>query len=103
MRSALILVLAACCATAADRARLGGRVEDSSRAVLVDVAVMAVNEDTGIRRTVRTDGTGEYAIGALEPGLYKVTARKPGFQTVARLNIEVAPARQVRLDFVMPA
>jgi len=50
----------------------------------------------------RTDGTGEYVIGPLEPGLYKVTARKPGFQTVARLNVEVAPARQVRLDFVMP-
>jgi hypothetical protein len=84
------------------RAQLAGQAKDVSGAVLVDVTLSAVNEDTGIRRTVHTDGSGQYAIGAMEPGVYKVTARKPGFQTVARLNVELVAGGRMRLDFVMP-
>jgi hypothetical protein len=86
----------------ADLGQLAGGVADSSGAALVDVALAAVHEDTGIRRTTRTDAAGRYLVAGLEPGLYKVTARKPGFQTLARLNVEVAAGSPVRLDFVMP-
>src|SRR5690242_288537 len=86
----------------ADLGQLAGGVADPSGAALVDVALAAVHEDTGIRRTARTDGAGRYSVAGLEPGLYKVTARKSGFQTVARLNVEVAAGAASHLDFVMP-
>ena len=38
-----------------DLGQLTGGVGDASGAVLVDVAVAAVHEETGIRRTARTD------------------------------------------------
>jgi len=34
-------------------------------------------------RTVVTDGTGQYRIVDLRPGLYKVTFALPGFRTVS--------------------
>lgn len=86
---------------AADLGQLTGGVADASGAALPEVAVAAVHEDTGIRRTARTDIAGRYLVAGLEPGLYKITARKPGFQTVARLNVDVTGGA-VRLDFVMP-
>jgi hypothetical protein len=85
----------------ADRAQLAGLVEDASSAVLVDVSLTVVNEETGIQRTGRTDEMGTYRIGALAPGVYKVTARKPGFRILARLHVELATDRETRLDFVM--
>lgn len=88
-------------ALAADLGQLTGGVADASGAALTEVAVAAVHEDTGIRRTARTDIAGRYLVAGLEPGLYKVTARKEGFQTVARLNVEIAGGA-VRLDFMMP-
>ncbi len=100
--SALALLAALPALHAAHRAQLAGRVEDPSGAALVEVVLSAVNEDTGIRRTTRTDATGQYAVGALEPGIYKVTARKAGFQTVARLNVELVSGAQTRLDFILP-
>jgi hypothetical protein len=96
------LVLAAPLFAAGDLGRIAGTSADSSGAALVDAVVAAVNEDTGIRRSVRSDSSGQYAIGALEPGLYKVTARKPGFQTVAQLNVEVKAGTTARVDFTMP-
>ena len=101
MRTAALLCLLGGALSASDRAQLGGRVEDPSGAVLVDVSLSAVNEETGIRRTARTDETGRYRIASLSPGIYKVTARKIGFQTLARLNVELTPGHELRLNMTM--
>jgi hypothetical protein len=97
-----VLALAGPAFAAGDLGRLTGNVADSSGLALVDAFLAAVHEDTGIRRSVRTDSSGQYAIAGLEPGLYKVTARKPGFQTVAQLNVEVAAGATARVDFILP-
>jgi hypothetical protein len=60
-----------------------------------------MNEETGIRRTVRTDGAGFYDIAALDQGSYKVTVRKHGFQTVVRWHVKANAGEDARLDFVM--
>jgi hypothetical protein len=64
--------------------------------------VTVVDQDSGIRQSSRTTGEGAYQIPALAPGRYKVTVRKPGFQTIVRWNVTIDAGQNVRLDFVMP-
>ena len=86
---------------AEQRAQLSGIVQDSSEAVLRNAEVTAINEDTGIRRSSRAGNNGDYGIASLPAGLYKITVRKPGFQTIAQLNVRLNPAQNARLDFTM--
>lgn len=99
---ALMLLRAQAALAAGGLGHVTGAVADPSGAALVDVALAAIHEETGIRRTARTDAVGRYLVAGLEPGMYKITARKPGFQTVAHLNVQVGEDKPVRLDFMMP-
>ena len=68
-----------------------GRGQDASGAVLPGVTVEAASpaliEKT---RTVVTDGTGQYKVLDLRPGLYTVTFTLSGFTTDKREGIELA-------------
>jgi hypothetical protein len=69
---------------------IAGLVKDTSGAVLPGVTVEASSpaliEKT---RTVVTDGTGQYKVEQLRPGLYAVTFTLAGFSTVKRDGIEL--------------
>jgi len=54
-----------------------------------------------VRRTVLTELGGTYAISGLPAALYRVTVRRPGFQTIVRWNVQIDPAIELRLDFAM--
>ncbi len=97
----LLMLLGAVLLAAEERAQVSGMVRDSSDAALQDAALTVVNADTGIRRSTRSGPAGDYVIGGLPAGMYKITVRKPGFQTVARLNVRLEPAESARLDFRM--
>jgi hypothetical protein len=86
---------------AAERGEVAGLVQDESGAVLVSATVTLMDETTGIRRMARTDEEGVYDIAGLPSGLYKVTVRKPGFQTIVRLKVKVDPGADRRLDFTL--
>jgi hypothetical protein len=72
------------------QASITGVVRDTSGAVLPGVTVEATSpaliEKT---RSVVTDGTGQYRIVDLRPGLYTVTFTLTGFSTVKREGIEL--------------
>ena len=53
-------------------AQLGGRVTDQSGAILPGVSVTATQTDTGLSRTVVTDGEGAYQITNLPTGPYRL-------------------------------
>jgi hypothetical protein len=76
--------------TARAQASIAGLVKDTSGAVLPGVTVEASSpaliEKT---RTVVTDGTGQYKVEQLRPGLYAVTFTLSGFSTVKRDGIEL--------------
>jgi len=69
---------------------LAGVVKDSSGAVLPGVTVEAAS-DVLIEKTrsVVTDGSGQYKIVDLRPGIYTVTFTLTGFNTVKREGIEL--------------
>lgn len=97
----LALILALFPLIAEERAQVTGLVQDASGGVLADAALTVINEDTGIRRSARSGPEGEYAVGALPAGIYKITARKPGFQTIARLDVTLTAGQNTRVDFTM--
>jgi hypothetical protein len=72
---------------------LSGVVRDTSGAVLPGVTVEAASPVLIERvRTAVTDGTGQYRIAELLPGVYAVTFSLPGFSTVQREGVEVRGA-----------
>lgn len=101
MRLWLCFVLAANAFAVKERAALSGAITDASGGRIPEAAIAVTNDDTGLRRSVRSDSEGSYSIGGLAPGTYKVTVRKPGFQTVTRLNVDLRPSEQTQLDFVL--
>ena len=80
---------------------ISGTVTDTTGLVLPGVTVEALNQATGEVTTVFTDGTGSFTFAALPPGSYDVTFVLPGFSTVARPGVEVAPGLPVTLDVEM--
>ena len=72
------------------QASVAGTVKDASGAVLPGVTVEASSpaliEGT---RSVTTDGSGQYKIIDLRPGVYAVTFTLPGFSAVKREGIEL--------------
>jgi hypothetical protein len=89
-------------AALAQEAQVSGLVRDSSEAVMPDVQISIVNQDTGLRRSTQTNASGLYAVAGIKPGVYKVAARHAGFQTVTRMDIKLDVAQSARVDFIMP-
>jgi hypothetical protein len=105
MKALLLCLMAACylpdLLLAEERGQISGTVVDSSGGVLTDANVTVINEDTGIRRSVRSGPSGDYAVGGLPAGNYKVTARRAGFQTIAHLDVRLQVGGVTAVDFAM--
>jgi hypothetical protein len=100
-RALALLVVSVVTATAQRYVDLYGRILDVTEGGIAQAAVTVVNEETGFRRLAQSDPTGRYAVGSLQPGSYKVTARKEGFRTLQRFGVKLAVSA-TRVDFVLP-
>ena len=89
-------------AAAQPYSELAGRILDATEAGIPDASIAVVNEDTGFRRGTASEPGGSYAMGSLEPGIYKITVRKQGFRTAIRFGVRLAAAGATRADFVLP-
>src|SRR5438552_14153590 len=92
---ALLVSVCAFQASAQFKSSIEGTVTDSSGGVVVDAQVTLTNVDTGISRTVPSNGEGIFRFPSLGPGRYKVTATKQGFATVEQENITLS-AEEIR-------
>src|SRR5258708_16735737 len=61
--------------------------------------ITVVNEDTGLRRVTQSQSDGGYSVSSLQPGVYKITVRKPGFRTMIRFGVKLTEAQPARADF----
>jgi hypothetical protein len=95
----LCLILAG--AASAQQAELTGRVTDSSGAVVPDVKITVTNTGTGVARETNTNGLGYYTVPLLQPGDYKISAEKQGFQTREQTGIALEVDQQATINFTM--
>jgi hypothetical protein len=80
------------------RGAIGGRVTDTSNAVLPGVTVTATNTATNQPTSSVTNSDGLYNLVFLTPGIYTVVAELPGFKKLERQRIEVRVGDRLTLD-----
>src|SRR5689334_12796737 len=73
-----------------------GEVKDPSGAVTPAVKVTATNLETNVARETVTNTSGIYTSPSLAPGMYSVKVEAPGFQPMARNNIELQVQQTAR-------
>ncbi len=95
---ALLLLLTVSAFGQSNKADIVGTVKDSSGAGVPGATVTITKVDTGAERTVTSSDSGEYSAPLLDIGVYKVTAKKEGFQTVTRENIVLQTNDRLRVD-----
>lgn len=78
-----------------------GSVQDPSGAVVPNVQITVTNSETGQSRESSSDGSGNYTISNLLPGVYTVKATGPGFRTVTRTGLDVQANSTARVDLSM--
>jgi hypothetical protein len=101
MRIFLTVVVAAlcCCSVyAQEQSGLAGTVTDQSGALVPNVTVTAKNGQTGLRRSVSTNVSGEYALPNLPVGTYDVTVEAAGFKTAVASGIKLNVQQTARVD-----
>src|SRR5438270_1207502 len=76
-----------------------GTVTDPSGAVLPKVTVTAADKETGFRRTVSTDASGQFRLTGLPPAIYELTADLSGFSTEVRSAVTVGIGQTIISDF----
>lgn len=97
----MLLLLPLAASAQQGTAILEGTVVDGSGAALPGVAVTARNEETGVSRTVQTDGLGRYRMPAIQSGVYTVRIELQGFRTEERPAVRITVGQQAVLDFTM--
>src|SRR5215210_2988487 len=75
-----------------------GTVTDSSGSVIPNAKVTAVNEGTGLTRTVQADSNGEFTLPSLPTGRYTIMTEMTGFKAMALSNIELGVDQRARID-----
>jgi len=81
-------------------ATLEGTVVDSTGARIAGAGVTAVNDQTGLSRSVTASDVGEYRILALPVGTYTVTVEKSGFRREAK-KVTLQIGQTATLDFTL--
>jgi hypothetical protein len=85
----VLIVLVSCALLSAQNVvmtgSLGGRVTDSSGAVVPSASVVARNLATGVEQSAETNHTGLYRFPVIMPGTYSITASLKGFRDVQAL------------------
>ncbi|MBI2683249.1 MAG: carboxypeptidase regulatory-like domain-containing protein [Acidobacteriales bacterium] len=80
-----------------------GTVTDSSGAVVAGATVDILNLDNNLTKSLTTDSDGRYVALLLQPGRYKVTAKRSGFGTTVRDGVELTVGQTLNLPFSLKA
>ena len=82
-------------------ATITGSVKDASGAVLDGALITATHIESGQRRAVSADASGNYTLPSLPVGAYEVTAEKVGFKQEVRRGINLAIGQEAVVDLIL--
>src|SRR5262245_58814512 len=82
-------------------ATVSGTITDATAALIPGVTITATNNDTGVVTTVISNEAGAYNFASLLPGVYKLSATLPGFQTKTYTDVRLGNAERLRLNFTL--
>src|SRR5438876_11614061 len=94
----LVVVLSPIAMAQTGNGTLTGIVEDPQKALIPGVSITATNTQTGVTTSVVSNDSGTYNIPTLIPGVYKLTAELPGFQSVTYNNVELGTNETKRFN-----
>ena len=78
-----------------------GRVTDATGAIVTDATVVITDTETNIGITVTSNASGLYILESVKPGIYNITASKPGFRKSVVPKQEVQAAAALTLNFAL--
>lgn len=99
--SRLLLALLPLALVAQWPGQIRGSVMDASGSILQRARIRVQNDETGAMRFAETAPDGSFQVAGLADGRYRVTASKPGFHTVARMDVSIRQGDVERIDFVL--
>ena len=80
---------------------VGGRITDTTGAVVPGATVTAVNTQNGFTRTAAASPTGDYQLAAMPVGDYKITVEAQELKRMAR-SVHLDIGANATVDFAMP-
>jgi predicted porin len=80
---------------------LSGVVRDQDGAAIAGVALTVKNVDTGVTRSIATDGSGRFQVSGLPPGRCEIRAAKQGFANETRTGISLTAGQEATVDIKM--
>jgi hypothetical protein len=96
-----LMLLLAVSAFADVNGKIFGSVSDKTGAVLAGATLTATQFETGERKTVQTDGSGNYSLLALPPGQYDLEVQSQGFRAYIQRGIKVDVSSVIQLNVVL--
>jgi hypothetical protein len=79
-------------------AEIRGRVLDSREGLLPETALLLRNQETGLLRQVVSGADGTYFLSGVAPGLYELSAERPGFKKYTRPGLRLEVGRTTTVD-----
>jgi hypothetical protein len=86
---AMILVALPAAAQLAGKGAITGTVSDPTGAVVPGATVIATNDATGVSVAATSASAGEFTISPLDAGIYTVSVKAPGFESIVQKDIHV--------------
>src|SRR5262245_15851841 len=80
---------------------IGGRVTDSSGAVIPQVVVTVTDARTNTSLRTMTGETGDYSVTFLKQGTYRVSFSLPGFKEAVEKDVILQLNQSLRIDKIM--
>src|SRR5271168_3188962 len=86
-------------ASAKVQGQFTGTVLDQTGAAIANAKVMVQNPATDLSFTATTNGSGNYTVKEVPPGVYKISVEAPGFKTVSNNGVTANAGTISHVDF----
>ena len=96
-----VLMVAAPAPAQESRGAILGRITDSSGAIVPDGSLQVTNLATGVTMKGLSNAEGNYYFPFLIPGIYRISAEKPGFKRAVRDQIELNVNARLELNLTL--